>query len=133
MNALKNRWKVLALGLTAAALFLGSVTPAHAESDAHEVMVAVKSLFAIKVALGLYQADHTVYPEGEFTTYKDLKCVLCDRYGIPYMELPSEWEQGEEFEFVSYSGDGESFMLNVRASDLNGTIVSATPDRVIIR
>jgi hypothetical protein len=133
MCALRNRWKALTPASLAVVFLLSSVAPLHAESEGHEVMVAMKSLFAIKVALGLYHADHNVYPTGEFTTYEELANALSDRYGIPYMDLPEEWKDGGNFDFVSYSGDGESFVINVRAADNSGTIVSATPDRVIIR
>ena len=133
MFALRTRCKAFVPAAIAALLLLSAVTPAFAEPDGREVMVAMKSLFAIKVALGLYYTDHSTYPTGEFTSYEDLASELNDRYGIPYMELSTEWENGGSFDFVSYSGDGESFILNVRASDNQGTIVSATPDGVIVR
>ena len=133
MIALRKRWNALTLGTLVTVVFLASAGPVFAESDAQEVLVAVKSLFDIKVALGLYYEDHSAYPKGEYTSYDEFKKALTDRYGIPYMELPAELDEGGSFEFVSYSGDGESFVINVRAADSNGTIVSATPDRVIIR
>jgi hypothetical protein len=133
MLALRTRYKAFIPGAIAVVLLLSATTPIYAESEGHEVMVAMKSLFTIKVALGLYHSDHAVYPTGNYTSYEELACVLSDRYGIPYMELPSEWENGGSFEFVSYSGDRESFVINVRAMDCNGTIVSATPHRVVVR
>ncbi len=133
MLAHRKRWKALIPAALAALFLLSAVTPAYAEQEGYEVMVALKSLFAIKVALGLYHADHAAYPAGEFRNYDELAKVLSDPYGIPYMELPAEWDDGGYFDFVSYSGDGESFVLNVRVADDSGTIVSATPDRIIVR
>jgi hypothetical protein len=133
MFALKRNSKALVLSIFAAVLLCSAVTQAHAETEGHEVMVTIKNLFAIKVALGLYHADHSTYPTGTYTSYDELAHLLKDRYGIPYMELSQEWKDGTSFDFVNYSGDRESYVINVRVVDVKGTIVSATPDRVIIR
>ena len=82
----------------------------------------------IRECVGLYEIDHASYAVADvnYTDYDAFVALLVDLDGNAYMGLP---EDSVTFEFQSFDGYADSFLIHVKAFDTNKTDVYGTQDK----
>lgn len=94
--------------------------------DRARINAAKSELNSVRQALSLYEMDYATYPASA-TDWSDLKNQLVDpNTGQPYVVLPDN----PNFDFVSYTGDANTYTLIVQAHDNASTQLTATPEGV---
>lgn len=98
--------------------------------DRARVGAARADLDQYRQALGMFEIDNADYPAA--VTLATAVTVLVDPQGNPYMSLPT----GENFADFTYTYDGAStptsYEIQVTCLDNGGTVLSATPDGVVV-
>lgn len=89
---------------------------------------ALSSAASIQEGLERYAVDNGKYPAGgTINSYDDLKSALAD-----YTKLP-KGENGAPFEFSQYlSPVDDDYTLDIKARDSAGTVITITPDEILV-
>lgn len=104
-----------------------SVIRFNAMRDKSIVAAATFDLDLVRKMLAYYAADYSTYPLSA-ASYEDLKNQMFDPNGNTYGRLPIS----NTYAWVSYSLDvNNNYILRVRVSDRNHTILEATPEGVV--
>jgi len=97
-------------------------------TDRARITAALDELHYVRRALSMYQAERGYFPQLANADYYSLKNLLVDDFGHPYMSLPDT----PEFDIASftYTSDGDTYYIRVKAKDTKGTWIHASQDGV---